>query len=133
MEEQSMSSTSLGIDRARGEIGKLLAGEEYALEVFDCSDAEIRKFVGASLLASLNNGQTGGSNRAQTAFLEHGFFDETTRDIRSSASLPERLAAIERLVLFGGSLATLHVIALLYDTNPELRRAAVQGWGAAGS
>jgi hypothetical protein len=129
-EEQSSLSTSPGIERARGEIGKLLAGEEYAPEVFDCSDLEIRKFVGASLLASFNNGLTEAASRAQAAYLEHGYFDDTTRELRSSNSLPQRLAAIERLVLFGGSLATLHLIASLYDTNPEVRRAAVEGLGS---
>src|SRR5450432_11287 len=129
IEEQAIFSIPLEFERAETEVRKLLAGAEFSAEVINSTDAATRRFVAVGLLAALADQETEGFGRAQCAYLDYGYFDETTRDLKSVDSPANRTAAVEKLSVFGGSLATLHLIAALYDIAPEVRRAAVEGLG----
>jgi HEAT repeat protein len=58
--------------------------------------------------------------------MEHGYFDDATRDLRIAESPNERAAAARRLSFVHDREATPHLIAALGDSSPEVRRTAVE-------
>src|SRR4029077_4437412 len=91
-----------------------------------------RQMIAAKLLAALTGQNAGQQERARQAFLDHGYFDEATRDLRTADSPTERAAAARKLGSVGSRVATAHLIAALFDSAPEVRRAAVEGLGQLG-
>jgi len=81
--------------------------------------------VGISLTAreqSENSEQQ--QERARKLFLDHGYFDEATQDLRAAQSPAERASAARALGLFGSQRGTPHLIAAMFDEDPEVRSAA---------
>jgi len=64
--------------------------------------------------------------RARAAFMNHGYFDDATRDLRIADAPVERAAAARRLSFVHEREATPHLIAALDDSAPEVRRTAVE-------
>lgn len=62
--------------------------------------------------------------RARKLFLDHGYFDEAVQDLRAGNSPAERVAAARALGLVGSQRATAHLIAAMFDDDPEVRGAA---------
>ncbi|MDQ6653552.1 MAG: HEAT repeat domain-containing protein [Acidobacteriota bacterium] len=64
------------------------------------------------------------TERARQLFLEHGYFDEAVQDLRAAKSSAERAAAARALGLVGSGRGTPHLIAAMFDEDPEVRSAA---------
>ena len=130
--EEPAFSDAPQFERTEYEIKKLLAGQEYDAHLIDASDSATRQLVAVSLLAALVRRTSEQHEPARKAFVDHGYFDETTRDLRTADSPAERAAAAHKLGIVGDTLGTAYLIAGLYDTAPEVRRAAVESLGQLG-
>jgi hypothetical protein len=62
--------------------------------------------------------------RARQLFLEYGYFDEAVHNLRAGNSPADRAAAARALGLAGSRRATAHLIAAMFDEDPEVRHAA---------
>jgi HEAT repeat protein len=130
--EEPPFSHSPQFERTDHEIKKLLAGQEYDANLIDAPDSATRQLVAVSLLTALSGRTLEQHEPARKAFVDHGYFDETTRDLRTADSPAERAAAARKLGIVGDNLGTAHLVASLYDTVPEVRRAAVESLGQIG-
>lgn len=113
-------------DRVSGELKQLMAGGNYDESVLATEDREMRQLVGAELLSALVGRNLQRRERARSAFMRHGYFDDATRDLRIGDSPNERAAAARRLSFVHDREATPHLIAALEDSSPDVRRAAVE-------
>ena len=117
-------------ERVLNETHSLLEGEEYDRAVVGSRDAMARQMVAAELLAALASRNTQRRARASAAFVEHGYFEETARDLREADAPAERSAAARSLALLGDRKATPLLVAALEDPVVDVRRAAVEALGA---
>jgi hypothetical protein len=62
--------------------------------------------------------------RARQLYLEHGYFDEAVQALRAGNSRAQRVAAARALGLAGSQRGTAHLIAAMFDDDPEVRSAA---------
>ena len=113
-------------DRVSGELKKLMAGGNYDESVLATEDREMRQLVGAELLSALVGRNLQRRERARSAFMKHGYFDDATRDLRIAESPNERAGAARRLSFVHDREATPHLIAALEDSSSDVRRAAVE-------
>jgi HEAT repeat protein len=109
---------------------RLLEGETYDRSVIGSEDSMARQLIGAELLSALAGRNAERRERARAAFVEHGYFDEKTRDVRDAAAPAERAAAARSLAIVGERSAAPHLITALEDDSMEVRRAAVEALGA---
>ena len=109
---------------------RLLEGESYDRSVIGSRDSMARQLIGAELLSALAGRNAERRERAREAFVEHGYFEEKTRDVREAAAPAERSAAARSLAIVGERNAAPHLIAALEDDSMEVRRAAVEALGA---
>lgn len=130
--EQPFSNTTIPYEHADAEIRNLLAGKEFDVQVIDSKDAITRQVVAASLLAAITGRSTEQHEPARRAFMDHGYFDEATRDLRTADSPAQRASAARKLGVVGNSAGTAHLIAALHDSAPEVRRSAVESMGQIG-
>jgi hypothetical protein len=114
------------VSRAAEEANKIFAGQPYDESVVGSEDRETRRMVGAELLSAMVGRNTERRERARTAFMKHGYFDDATRDLRVASSENERAAAARRLSFVQDPEATPHLVGALNDSSPEVRRAAVE-------
>jgi hypothetical protein len=114
------------VARVSEEVKNVMAGDEYDENVIGSSDRETRQLVGAELLAALVGRSLPRRERARTAFMKHGYFDDATHDLRIADSSNERAAAARRLSFVHEREATPHLIGALDDPAPDVRRAAVE-------
>ena len=117
-------------ERVQLETSRLLEGESYDPSVVGTPDAMARQMIAAELLSALSGRNEARRERARAAFVEHGYFDETARDLRSAEAPAERAAAARSLGLAGDNSATPHLVAALEDDTVEVRRAAVEALGS---
>src|SRR5882762_8125547 len=129
MSDQQVSTMPASFGLADVEVDNLLAGRSYDVQVIEGSDPPVRQMITAKLLAALSGRDAEQQERARLAFLDHGYFDEATRDLRTADSPTERAAAARKLGSVGSRVATAHLIAALFDSAPEVRRAAVESLG----
>ena len=130
--EEQLFSLPQQFQPADAEVKNLLAGRSYDVQVIEASDTATRQVIAAELLAAFASRHTEQHERARQAFLDHGYFDEATRDLRTADSPAERAAAARKLGSVRSRLATAHLIAALFDSAPEVRRAAVEALGQIG-
>jgi hypothetical protein len=130
--EPPFSNTPAHFERTDLELRKLLSGREYDASVVDASDSATRHVVAATLIGALASRNFEQHDHARKAFVDYGYFDETTRDLRTGDSPAERAAAARKLGVVGDAHASAHLIAALYDTAPEVRRASVESLGQVG-
>lgn len=114
------------VTRASEEVKKLMAGGDYDEGIIASDDRYTRQLVGAELLSALVGRNLQRRERARAAFMNHGYFDDATRDLRIAESPNERAAAARRLSFVHNREATPHLIAALEDSSPDVRRAAVE-------
>ncbi len=132
IQEQPLSVTSTQFEAAEGEVKKLLAGREYDVNVVDAQDSATRQIISAQLLVALASGNGDTRDAARRAFMGHGYFDDATRQLRSADSPAERVAAARQLAVVQVSSANAPLIAALYDSAPEVRRASVEALAQVG-
>jgi hypothetical protein len=108
------------------QVKNVMAGEEYDPSLIGSNDRETRQLVGAELLSALVGRNLQRRDRARAAFMNHGYFDDATRDLRIADAPVERAAAARRLSFVHDREATPHLIAALDDSAPEVRRTAVE-------
>jgi hypothetical protein len=108
------------------QVKKVIAGEGHDPSLIGSDDPETRKLVGAELLSALVGRNLQRRDRARAAFMNHGYFDDATRDLRIADAPVERAAAARRLSFVHDREATPHLIAALDDSAPEVRRTAVE-------
>jgi hypothetical protein len=108
------------------QVKNVMAGEEYDSSLIGSNDRETRQLVGAELLSALVGRNLQRRDRARAAFMNHGYFDDATRDLRIADAPVERAAAARRLSFVHDREATPHLIAALNDSAPEVRRTAVE-------
>ena len=112
--------------RVSEEVKKVLAGGDYDESVIASDDPDTRKLVGAELLSALVGRNLQRRERARAVFMNHGYFEDATRDLRTAESANERAAAARRLSLVHEREATPHLIGGLEDPSPDVRRASVE-------
>ncbi len=112
--------------RVSDEMKRVLGGEDYDRDVIAASDAPTRQLVAAELLSALASRNGARHDRAREIFVNHGYFEDATRDLRIAESPAERAAAARRLSFVRDREATPHLAAALQDSAPEVRRAAVE-------
>jgi HEAT repeat protein len=117
-------------ERVQEETHSLLEGEEYDRAVVGSRDAMARQMIAAELLSALAGRNLLRRERAGTAFVEHGYYDETARDLREADAPAERSAAARSLAILGDRNATPLLVAALEDPVSDVRRAAVEALGA---
>ena len=108
------------------QVKNVMAGEDYDPSLIGSDDRETRQLVGAELLSALVGRNLQRRERARAAFMNHGYFDDATRDLRIADAPVERAAAARRLSFVHDREATPHLIAALDDSAPEVRRTAVE-------
>jgi len=108
------------------QVKNVMSGEQYDQSVIGSDDRETRQLVGAELLSALVGRNPQRRDRARAAFMNHGYFDDATRDLRIADAPVERAAAARRLSFVHDREATPHLIAALDDSAPEVRRTAVE-------
>jgi len=108
------------------QVKNVMAGEKYDASLIGSDDRETRQLVGAELLSALVGRNLQRRDRARAAFINHGYFDDATRDLRIADAPVERAAAARRLSFVHDREATPHLIAALDDSAPEVRRTAVE-------
>jgi hypothetical protein len=114
------------MSRAAEEANKVFAGEAYDESIVGSEDRETRRMVGAELLSAMVGRNSERRERARTAFMKHGYFEDATRDLRVATSDNERAAAARRLSFVQDPEATPHLVGALSDPSPDVRRAAVE-------
>jgi hypothetical protein len=117
-------------ERVLDETRQLLEGAEYDRAVIGSRDAMARQMVAAELLSALAGRNVQRRERAGAAFVEHGYFEETARDLREADAPAERAAAARSLAILGDHKATPLLVAALADPVSDVRRAAVEALGA---
>jgi HEAT repeats len=120
------NARNLRINAVANEVGKILLGETYDREIIGSVEPETRQLVSAELLSAMVGRNAERRDRARAAFIEHGYFDDATRDLRISESSNERAAAARRLSFVRNRDAGPHLIAALDDSAADVRRAAVE-------
>src|SRR6266550_1873251 len=130
--EQPLSITSTQFKLMEGEVKKLLAGRDYDANVIETHDPAARQIIAAQLLVALSSGNRDEQEAARRAFMGHGYFDDAKRQLRTGDSPAERAAAARKLGMAHTSSATASLIAALYDSAPEVRRASVEALAQVG-
>jgi hypothetical protein len=131
--EPPLANKSVDLGLTHLEVQKLLAGREYDAGMIGSRDSASRRVVVAGLLAALAGRNLEQRARARRAFVQHGYLDETARDLQTADSSAERAAAARKLGVVGDAVATAHLVTALYDTAPEVRRASVESLGQIGN
>src|SRR5262249_35606887 len=66
------------------QVKNVVAGGDYDESVIGSGDRETRQLVGAELLSALVGRNIQRRERARAAFMNHGYFDDATRDLRTA-------------------------------------------------
>ena len=117
---------NLQLDNVLREVRDLVAGSSSSTEVTRPSDPVTRHLVAAQLLAAISSRDPAQQERARKIFIKHGYLDETTHKFRTADSAADRAAAAFTLGIVGSRLATAHLIAGIFDSEPEVCRAAAE-------
>jgi hypothetical protein len=114
-------------DAARVEAAGSSRGDAPGVPRFDgLANAQEAK---AQLQGQMNSGDNSKDHnderaRARQLFLDHGYFDEAVLNLRAAESANERATAAQVLGLVGSKRGAPHLVAAMFDDDPEVRRAA---------
>src|SRR5258705_8349016 len=114
------------LDNVLREVRDPVAGSASSTEVTRPSDPALRQLVAEQLLAAMSGPNAAEQERARKIFIKHGYLDETTNKFRCADSAADRAAAAHTLGIVGSRLATAHLIAGVFDSEPEVCRAAAE-------
>ena len=128
-QEQSLSSRRSQFERTDAEVNKLLSGMAYDANTIDANDPATRQIIASQLLTALSGRDSEQVDCARRGFMNHGYFDDTTRQLRTAESSMDRAAAARKLGIVRDQKATAHLIAALKDSAVEVRRAATESLG----
>jgi HEAT repeat protein len=117
---------NLQLDDVLREVRDLVAGSSISAEVTRPNDPITRQLVAEQLLAAMSGPDPAAQERARKIFIKHGYLDETTAQFRGADSASDRAAAAYTLGIVGSRLATAHLIAGIFDREPEVSRAAAE-------
>jgi hypothetical protein len=117
---------SVDTERVESEVKNVLAGESYDEAVIGATDAGTRQLIATELLSALAGRNVERRERAREAFVKHDYLDEATRQLRTADAPAERAAAARSLGYVQDKSTTPHLVAALEDSEPEVRRAAVE-------
>jgi HEAT repeat protein len=117
---------NLQLDDVLREVRDLVAGSSISAEVTRPNDPITRQLVAEQLLAAMSGPDPAAQERARKIFIKHGYLDETTAQFRGADSASDRAAAAYTLGIVGSHLATAHLIAGIFDSEPEVSRAAAE-------
>lgn len=120
------SQIALEADAVQEETSKLLAGEDYDQGLSAVTDPLARQIIASELLSALAGRNLERRARAYVAFVEYGYFNETSRELHEAEAPAARASAARALGLLGDSMGTSHLVAALHDDSLEVRRAAVE-------
>ena len=112
-----------------------LAGRVGELNVPRAADKATRQLILAELLAGMSIGDRGEQQQPQPAsqeqkerarklFMDHGYFEEAVQDLRDGISPQQRADAARALGVVSSKRSTPHLIAAMFDDDPEVRNAA---------
>ena len=121
-----LSSANPQLDDIIREVRELIAGRSSTAEVTRPSDPATRQVVVEQLLAAMSGSDAAEQERARKIFIAHGHLDETTNKFRTANAAADRAAAAYTLGIVGSSLATAHLVAGVFDSDPEVCRAAAE-------
>jgi hypothetical protein len=124
--QTKLSSVPLQLERAGLEVRNLLAGRTFDSRIIESRDKATRQVIAAALLAARCSPDAEEQERARQLFVDHGYFAEATRDLKTAESPVERAAAARNLGIVGSPLATAHLVAAVFDRAPEVRRAGAE-------
>jgi len=119
-----MSSANAQLDHLVSQLESLLAGTSTDAELVASRDAVNRQAVATELLQAMTQPDGERQQRARQLFIDHGYFDETIRELGTAESAAQRAAAARSLGIVGSRLATTPLIAALFDNDSEVREAA---------
>ena len=117
---------NLQLDNVLREVRDLVAGSSSSTEVTRPNDPITRQLVAEQLLAAMSGPDPAEQERARKIFIKHGYLDETTTQFRCADAAADRAAAAYSLGIVGSRLATAHLIAGIFDSEPEVCRAAAE-------
>ena len=121
---QPKPRTGVDVASAQAEASNILAGSKA--EAAGTADTSAREVIATELLSALAGRNPERRERAREAFIQSGYFDDATRDLRVAEAPAERASAARKLALVRDFEATPHLVASLDDEAPEVRRAAVE-------
>lgn len=119
-------------DQLDAELQRLFAGEDYDSTLIGTRDLVLRKEVVAALLAAIASHDVRQHQPARQAFIDHGYLDEVTAELRTAESAADRAAAARKLGVIGSLQANQSLLAGLSDSAPEVRLASVEALGKVG-
>jgi HEAT repeat protein len=117
---------NLQLDNVLREVRDLVAGSSSSTDFTRPSDPVTRQLVAGQLLTAMSGPDPAKQERARKIFIQHGYLDETTNKFRSADSASDRAAAAFTLGIVGSRLATAHLIAGIFDSEPEVSCAAAE-------
>jgi HEAT repeat protein len=117
---------NLQLENVLREVRDLVAGSSRSTDFTRLSDPVTRQLVAEQLLAAMSGPDPAEQERARKIFIKHGYLDETTHKFRTAHSAADRAAAAYTLGIVGSRLATAHLIAGIFDSEPEVCRAAAE-------
>ena len=117
---------NLQLDNVLREVRDLVAGSSSSTDFTRPSDPVTRQLVAGQLLTAMSGPDPAEQERARKIFIKHGYLDETTHKFRSADSAADRAAAAYALGIVGSRLATAHLIAGIFDSEPEVCHAAAE-------
>lgn len=88
-------------------------------------EVETRQSSLASLFATLANAQGTELDRARQRFLEDGYLADTVQSLRAG-NRADRVCAARLLGMVGSELATADLVAALFDSDLQVRAAAIE-------
>lgn len=126
VEHEAASQAKVDVEMAQAEASSILSGTDYATDSTETVDSSAREVIATELLSALAGRNPERRARAREAFIDNGYFDDATRDLRVAEAPAERASAARKLALVRDFEATPHLVAALEDEAPEVRRAAVE-------
>ena len=86
-------ATAPPADKSEAEVRNMIEGRAFDASVLDLSDIVIRQSVSTAFLTALAGSDPKQRELARQGFLDHGHFDELTRDLRTADSPGARAEA----------------------------------------
>lgn len=128
----ALPSVSFGAYRIDQEVSLLVAGRQHCAEALASRAPDDRRAVATSLRKALREADADGRRRAMMALEDYGFVARECASLLLGAESFERASAAHALGEMRSPQSLPFLTEALYDTDPVVRMAAVQGLGELG-